>query len=376
MPIARFVPARLWKLPGRVRVAVSRPGFVATVRSRAIVCVVGVAALQLANALHASQAQAARRQIGGDDGLLAFGVMGPVTAGESLIAIVDRLECQVALVRTRDNSLLRRIGGCGRGPGELVRIDAITFKGDTVLVAEQRTLHFLHLRGSTIRKQGLQLGPYALQITSMGLIDDSTAVVAIGLPSLEVLRKVTDPAAHEYLRVVDLRTGLTLRSFVHDSLIGPSNQAPGWTRDLPMCSSPHPSGGARVVTLNPWTFELTQYHLTRDDVSVQSSHLTKVDGLTGPDEHSGRRRVGLASTACSSFGVFAKWSRSDGGRRSGVLLVDEYLHGRRPIVRFGPTDSLFFGTAVAAWGSEVFLRSNELRDWPVLTGLDLRASAR
>ena len=157
------------------------------------------------------------RVIGDADGALAFGAIGPIAAQDSLLAIVDAPTCEIVIVDRLRGRFVTRWGGCGGGPGELANLTAIAWKGDSLVVAGiGRSLIVLDPAGKEIRRIRTALGKYVMAISYIGILDDSTVVLGLGLSPSVATKGGDDNLAHSFGAIVDSRTGAIRRRILPD----------------------------------------------------------------------------------------------------------------------------------------------------------------
>ena len=81
------------------------------------------------------------RSVGELEGPLAFSVInGLAVHPGGILAVIDWHECAIALLDVETLTLIRRVGRCGDGPGEFRMIQAVTFVGDSLFVADTQHL--------------------------------------------------------------------------------------------------------------------------------------------------------------------------------------------------------------------------------------------
>ena len=118
--------------------------------------------------------------IGEAEGPLAFSDVPDAAAGpQGVLAVVDRGNCQIALVDSA-GTLLRRLGRCGKGPGELTTPMLVDFRADSLIIYDkaQGALLLWNLEGRETRRLALAPLPGAAGIRNFAVLDDSTLAVA------------------------------------------------------------------------------------------------------------------------------------------------------------------------------------------------------
>ncbi len=311
--------------------------------------------------------------LGEPEGPFAFSRVGAIAARtDGLIAIVDELECQIVLAKYTTGGLIRRMGGCGGGPGEFRRPNGLAFIGDSLFIWDEglRSVIVMTFDGEETRR----FAPGALMemplVLRMGASSDTTLVFDIGLAPPAVV----DVAASDdlLLAVIDSRSGKLLRRALADPMISATNPL-NRIRDAPVCAQSQ--AGGFIAAFNRWAFEGITLDATAS--SVRGHFLTDLPAMT-PATRDGKRYPTLAtSIACAGVGVMYQAVRTE--RRESVWYgVDGYLEVRDvagiPLLRrrFGEQDSTLIGRALAGSGDRFFLQASRRYEYPAVLVLRLR----
>ena len=77
------------------------------------------------------------RRLGTMDGPEAFGILWTLAAHSTgVLGAFDRASCEIVLIDTDLMSVIRRVGGCGQGPGELGITYSFMLTGDSIFVVD------------------------------------------------------------------------------------------------------------------------------------------------------------------------------------------------------------------------------------------------
>jgi hypothetical protein len=312
------------------------------------------------------------RSIGTADGPLAFGIIGPVAAQRDLLAVADLTSCEIVLYDLRRGTFVRRLGGCGRGPGEFSQIDAMAWRGDSLLVVNRPNTEIVVMRldGVESRRVRADVGPFVLFVHRLDVLDDTTLMLSLArFPSTNV-RGVRDADVHSLMALVDARTGRRRQYFLEDQdPRSVTNRAP-MARMSVACT---PAGGKRPVlaVLSPWTFRGHIVGLPGTNLPMVEFS-SQVEGY-GPQERASGQWVptGFRDVACGDQAVMFKWIKreeDDQGNRWGwgYLELRDYqgtLLLRKNLAR---ADSALFGRVGAAYGDRFYLYSNTIFAYPVI----------
>ncbi len=110
-------------------------------------------------------------ELGTADGDGALGRIRDVAvSGDSIAAVLDDFGCLIHLFDLPSGAFRRVLGGCGEGPGELLRPMSVAFMGDTLAVSDmgKRRLVLLDGEGSEVRSV---LYPSELENAPLAQID-------------------------------------------------------------------------------------------------------------------------------------------------------------------------------------------------------------
>lgn len=309
------------------------------------------------------------RHIGTLDGPLAFTGIGAVAAHDTLLAITDVRECQIIIYNTLRDRFVERVGRCGGGPGEFRNISAVTWLGDSLLVADQvtRSLQLLAPDGRQIRVLRPDLGRFAAAILSLDVANDSTVIAGLGLLPAAHTRDAPPELAHAFAVTLDVRTGAVRDRFLLDD--DPASRSASGTqgRSLPLCLLR--TRPAVLATLNTWRWIATLRLLDEGGTGplVFTADVPGMRPVAAPQ--GGMRPAGIPSVACAGDLVLFKWQNASppaGEERSGYLEVRDRRGGLVLSRRFTWADSTLFGVAAAAAGDRFWIRTNRVFDHPVL----------
>lgn len=309
------------------------------------------------------------QSIGDEGGPLSFSQIGAVAVSENgMMAVLDRHPCQVVLYSLTEEAFVRRIGGCGDGPGEFRRPSAVILVGDTIIIYDPAAgrVQYLTLAGEELRRA--EFTDVGHRVADVALLDDSLLVLALTAPPaqfapawmgddqplLEVVRRdgwepVSDAVQ---LPLVAVRNQFNLGTFVG------------------LCTA-KVEQRSLVAVSNPWAFEGAT--MEGPALSPRNHFLTRVPWSTprpyAAVEGSVRPGAVAADVVCTGVGPLWWQLRYDWDATPPLPIGGRFELRRwdgtlAMALDFHSTDSLWFGRPVAAVGSRLFFRGNNNVDFP------------
>jgi len=322
------------------------------------------------------------RSIGAADGPLAFGTIGPVATRRDLLAVADLTSCEIVLYDLRRATFVRRIGGCGRGPGEFSQIDAMAWRGDSLLVLNRPNTEIIVMRldGVEARRIRADVGPFVLFVHRLDVLDDTTLMLSLArFPSANV-RGVRDTDVHSLIALIDARTGRRLRYLLEDQDPRSLNNRAPMARMSVACTPPGGKPGVLAV-LSPWTFHGLILGLPGTNVPA-AEFASEVEGY-GPQERSSGQWVptGIRDVGCGERAVLFKWIKGEedaqGHRRGrGYLEIRDYRGALLLRQSLAHADSALFGRVGAAYGDRFYLYTNTIFAYPMILEYRLELASR
>lgn len=307
-----------------------------------------------------------------DRGLVVGNITDLAVSATGILAVLDRIDCQVWIVDTKTGDG-GSLGGCGDGPGEFRTARTAAFTGDTLAVfdAGRNSLVKISLEGEEIDRFDVRLGDLgAHEITDLDISSDGSILAGLTLfPNEE---------GAEHLQIASFDGSL-------GSVNGRGLVAPPVARGTPrrtlryssLCGAYTENFGEVVVAVNTWGPQLAI--LRRNDFRPLMSVRVPVQwarALEGPGSPGGWIPIGpVPGVACGErYAVVGyRYQRSVPGAVSEVLravmVVIDLLDGS--ITTLGGDEppvpgSILFMTPAAATGDRFFFFTNSFFGYPVV----------
>lgn len=319
------------------------------------------------------------RRIGALDGPEAFGLIGALAAHPNgTLAVYDRASCEIVLVDIDALSIVRRIGGCGEGPGEFGFVYSLALTGDSIFAFDRhvhgvkvldydgnegRILRLGHLRELGVRRPGL-----------LGILDDTTWVVRLYMNWSHGMPPGGAVLNNNLIAHIDARSGSLLSSYHRDDELSIGNRL-GAVRNVVACMSATPPGG--VGAYSHFTFEGAMY--ARGETTATAEFRLGIDWASptpmGPSAWLWPEGYFYAS--CSDeFAVFSFQSVLPGTSRvkRGYLEIRDFRGDVKLTRELSPADSALFGQ-IAAVGDRIYVASNSVFEHPMIHEFELRRRA-
>lgn len=316
------------------------------------------------------------------DGEASIGRVDAVAASSDHVVVVDGISCELIVFARGSGNVLRRLGGCGGGPGEFNRIMSVELHGDGLLVLDERgrRARLISLEGEERWRLDLVAAglPVGIFYHYASLLGDSAVLVSAGLPPAS---EPQDPAQagrrypDHYVTLVSTRSGGGSTQFLRD---GPAvvRHEHETVREVAGCVLRDRSEGApaRFVAMSQWAPQVVSVPLdgsNSPDLNILFEDVPLRPHLfTGP----GRKRwstTGVLRGACSDSVALFSWSyRKDPEseyRDAAYLIAVWPAAGRHAVLQVVDEPVALLSPLRAASGDSFYFSSDSRFGYPIRT---------
>lgn len=329
---------------------------------------------------HSYEIVQTNRAVGTMDGPTAFGIIRDLTTHPNgTLAVFDGPSCEIVLIEVESLHVVRRIGGCGNGPGELGRSNhSLVLTADSILVLDGQSdvikvLDYNGREGRVLRVSGLRsLG--ARPEKFLGVADDTTWVLGLALYWSHGMPPEGAVLHDNLLAHIDARSGTLLTTYHRDEDLSIANRLEA-LRNVTACMSPGTGGG--VAAFSHFTFSAATYE--RGSTSPRAEFRLSIDWAPPTRREPGWIWApGFFVAACSEeFAMFSFLSVPGDGQRveRGHLEIRDFEGKILLVSDLSRADSTLFGR-VAALGNRIYVSNDFPFGYPVIHEFELRRIAR
>lgn len=323
---------------------------------------------------------------GSEDGPGWLAGIHTAAASERWLAISTFRSCEIVIFSREDQREVSRFGQCGEGPGDFRNHQAMTWKADTLAVADQygRRLQLFSLAGKFIRAVRIDSSvtpEMASAVSGLWALADTAWVVAVSHAAHGYSggRVVPRDAGKAFFRIIDAKGApIGLGRLVEGE--GPRTRSFGDDRRIPSCILS--SGGTLVgIGFNHWRSQVVVFRLPSGDVDqpVVLNRLTR-DYPIGAFQSASlppRMVSHIPDIACGESLVLLssrRWTSSGENRlpNEAFLMVVDPVAKRHAVAMIDESNPLLLGKLVAANGASFFFAHGDRFGYPLVVELRIR----